>query len=301
MFDKTVFLTGVKKANMLFNPKTTSLRGLLAVLPNQAAVKFSGAQRDTILRELALVPSAKQQRYTNALNYLLGEIAGVNSTLPYGIPINPKMALTELRLADAFDSGKLIMKDGYISQVVHLSWISSNGVMSSLSQIQTRERVKSVGDPTAAPFNHLNHHDLDYTFGGGAANFGGNDDDHFFPHPTFICRRPLSLGLHRFDQVYEYSHDKGATWLPIPGAVYVIEKGVRQIDGQYVMYFKKTGNTLQGGNDPFHLEVEFEIGDPPAKLPAKKSHEGGLTKGAFFDVTKQEFETRAHARFIRTG
>ena len=62
------------------------------------------------------------------------------------------------------------------------------------------------------------------------------------------------------DQVYEYTTD-GIRWLPIPGARYEIEKGVRNSGGGKVFFFRK--QTVSPTKHPFHFEVEYPIGPPP--------------------------------------
>ncbi len=83
-----------------------------------------------------------------------------------------------------------------------------------------------------------------------------------------------------------------------PGARYVIEKEVRASHGRFVMAFKKFGDVANGGTDPFELEVEYDIGNPPPNLPATKG-EGGLLGRPLFDVPQAEFESRALARLLK--
>lgn len=68
------------------------------------------------------------------------------------------------------------------------------------------------------------------------------------------------------DQVYEYTTD-GMNWLPIPGAQYEIEKGVRNSGGQTVFFFRK--QSVPPHRPSFHFEVEYPIG-PAYPVPGNK-------------------------------
>ncbi|WP_281558236.1 hypothetical protein [Thalassomonas sp. RHCl1] len=204
------------------------------------------------------VPYAKQTKYAGASMYLKQFLPGlVDAT-----PCKPKMEFESYKVA----KGPFAGQTDYLVRAYHrhkLTWQSSNGHMGSLANVGTREQVTHRTNPAAAPFHAVLCGSIPLTFTQGAttnagADSGINRDDHSIGNPALILRRPLTAGSVIADQVYQYTTD-GTTWLPIPGATYEIEKGVRLQGGNLVFYFRKEGTNNRLANR-FHFEVEYAIG-----------------------------------------
>lgn len=213
-----------------------------------------------------IVPEDKQKKYAGALGYLKQFVPG----LADAVPSAPKMYYREFRVMRAPLGGNPTYPMRYY-HVHELQWKSSNGNMQALAKVGTRERVTARTNPAGPPFDPVINAGIPMTFTQGAtsaagAQNGSNFDDHSTGNPALIVGRPLTAGSCISDQVYEYTTD-GITWLPIPGAVYEIEKGVRMSKGQMVFYFRK--QTVAPHNPSFHFEVEYAIG-PPLPVPGNK-------------------------------
>lgn len=238
--------------------KTSSLAPLEAALAALPAGPIGPAAAAQIQALWAAVPHAKQTRYAGAAGYLRQFIP----TLANAIPASPSMHYIEFKVlqADLHGNPHFPLRLYHVHQ---FRWQSSNGNMGSLATVGTRERVTHRTNPAAAPFDAVVNGGIPMTFTQGAttntgANTGRNGDDHSVGNPSLILARPLTVGSVIADQVYEYTTD-GATWHPIAGADYEIEKGVRMSGGNLVFYFRK--QSAPPFANRFHFEVEYPI-DP---------------------------------------
>jgi len=204
-------------------PLERHLNGLVAVGP---------AQLTGIQTLWGAIPHLKQQKYAGAGAYLKQFVPA----LVNAIPCKPKMEFLEYRVLKANVGGHNDFPFRHYHKHV-FTWQSSNGNMADLQNVGTRENVAHRTNP--------------------GANGGRNEDDHSIGSPDLILRRPIGLGSVVIDQVYEYTTD-GVTWLPIPGATYQLEKGVRVQGGNNVFYFSK--QSVGNISNDFHFEIEYAIG-----------------------------------------
>jgi hypothetical protein len=214
----------------------------------------------------AVVPYDKQQKYAAPIGYLKQFVP----TLADAIPALPRMAYMEFKVMFMTIGGNARYPARFY-HVHRLTWQSSNGRMASLAQVGTRERVTHRTNPAGPPFDALINANIPMAFTQGAltnagAQGGSNYDDHSTGNPALIVRRPLGVGSVIADQIYEYTAD-GATWHPIPGAQYEIEKGVRMAGGQHVFFFRKQSAPPHA--NVFHFEVEYPIG-PAHPVPGNR-------------------------------
>jgi hypothetical protein len=236
----------------------------------------------------ATVPHGKQLKYAAASAYLKTFVPA----LVDAIPTSPTMQYVEFRVL----RGNFGAEPNFPARYYHvhrLRWQSSNGNLASLANVQTRERVVHRTSPTAPPFNSVFNAGIpiQFTSGGGAADSGSNTDDHSVGNPCWSIARPIGTGSLIADQTYEYSTDHGATWQPIPGATYQLEKGVRRLgDGGHVFYFIKRSGP--GATHRFHFEVEYRIVAAPAPMTRIPVH-----AAAFMPIE----DISRHGRLIRRG
>jgi hypothetical protein len=286
-FDMQQFMTRVKTGNRLFTLAKSSLQPLINLLGIKQV--FTPTEKASIQRAVAYLPFAKRQRYAQALQYL-GQAINISVS---AIPCNPRMAFHEYAIHTGAYGGvnsrgekKLVWLDPRSAQpgainglgpfrYLHthrLSWSSSDGNAASIANVLTWEHVRFLTDPQAPPFNKFADPDRDYYMPeGGASGATYNDDDHMLRCPAVTCSNPRVAGSLVGEQVYQYSTDHGATWQPIEGAAYLLEKRVYKDGNYWVMVFKKT-NWAAHNTVPFHFEVEYTVGDPPDYLPT--SHQG---------------------------
>jgi len=203
------------------------------------------------------IPQLKQRKYAGAGAYLKQFVPA----LVDAIPCKPKMEFNDYRVLKSDFAGNNDYPLRYYHKHI-LTWQSSNGNMADLQNVGTRENVTHRTNPAATPFHPVFCGRIPMQFTQGAttnagANSGSNGDDHSIGNPALILRRPIATGSVVIDQVYEYTTD-GVTWLPIPGATYQIEKGVRVRGGNNVFYFSK--QSVGNISNDFHFEIEYAIG-----------------------------------------
>jgi hypothetical protein len=232
----------------------------------------------------AAIPHNKQVKYVNACNYLKVNFPG----LVDAIPVQPRMHYRHFKVMKMDHAGN----PDYILRFYHvheLTWASSNGNTDSLATVGTRERVTWRTNPAAAPFDPAMNAGIPMTFTQGATTAAGgnackNPDDHSIANPDLIVQRPLAAGSAIADQVYEYTTD-GANWQPIPGAIFELERGVRQRSGRWVMYFRKQNGA--GNRRRFHFEVEYPLAavapPPPPTVPIPVWSSGFASAGNIRD------------------
>lgn len=265
-FNFATFQQHLQAANPHYSRfKESSMKPLENLLQNLGAAV--GPQSLAQIQPLwAAVPHAKQQKYVQAATYLKQFVPA----LADAIPVSPKMEYVEFKVMFMQLGGN----QNYPARFYHvhrLTWKSSNGNMTSLATVGTRERVTHRTPPAGPPFDAQLNAGIPMAFTQGAdtnfgANTGENYDDHSTGNPSLIVRRPLAAGSVIADQVYEYTTD-GHTWHRIPGADYEIEKGVRMVGGQYRFFFRKQSPPPHANR--FHFEVEYPIG-PQHPVPGNK-------------------------------
>jgi hypothetical protein len=302
MYNFDEFMRRVKQCNpnfKRFTPKS-DLDPLLNVL-NKNGMKwsFNPMNANEVRRAVHGLKTAALVKYRQALVYLAQEL----KIDPGAIPSNPKMKYTKFKSGIGGYTGKnsagQIQKGDLVpSAFAHehvLTWESSNGDMQALQTVGTREHVKHRTHPGSPPFNQIQGNVQAETFQGATTNNGGSVgrcvDEHSMYVPWVICRFPRTTGSVIAEQWYQYTCD-GVTWHNIPGAAFLIEKGVRAGGPTgHLMYFKKT-NWFEHNQTKFHFEVEYVVAHPPAFLPQTHTD---VTKGAYMDddINKHAFRVVA--------
>jgi len=257
--------TSFKKLSRI---KNSSMDPLIALLPVGGVTTVLHTPK--ITETIAYIPYDKQMKYKDALEYLrtqlnLREI----QQIPFAIPVQPTMKMDEFyTLSRSYPGGPLLDPGTYI-HVFKITYKSSNGNMASLTRVGTRENVTFTSDPAGAPFNYVQANTPRHFVQGATTNSGANlgfaKDDHSTIIPSVICAWPRVTGELVAEQLYEYTTD-GINWHTIPGAAYLIKKGVRASGNGHVFYFAKT-NWMPQNNKVYRFEVEYPIGAPPAVMP----------------------------------
>jgi hypothetical protein len=70
------------------------------------------------------------------------------------------------------------------------------------------------------------------------AQFGYGRDDHSIKPPQLVCRTPYVSGSCIAEQWYQYSFD-GQNWINLPGAAYLIHKGIRLSKGRLFSFSRR--------------------------------------------------------------
>jgi len=202
---------------------------------------------------------AKWQKYQRTRAYLEREIAGLSHAL---LPAIVDFHTTE-------------MKDLPGGLQHHFVW-SSDTVdgTAGLPNVIVHERVSWPQWPQEAiqwfgqdmvEYRTPNHH-VGLGTNPGTKGFGTDNHELLNPfHPSVLDKYqgpPLSITM---DQVYEYSHDNGATWIAIPNATYTITRTVTPLGGgRSRAQITKINTTPNFAHDRHTVTKEF---DPP---PVKK-------------------------------
>lgn len=236
-----------------FGPLTDRLKAIGPALgpPHQAEIQLL----------YGTIPAAKQTQYVNAANYLKQCLPGLADAIPW----KPHMHYRSFRVLFADHAG-IARYPMRLYHVHELTWKSSNGDVSSLRNVGTRESVTHRTNPAGPPFNAVLNGGIPMHFTQGATSANGsqtcsNFDDHSVGNPTLLVRHPVGEGSVIADQVYQYTTD-GVSWFPIPDTEFELEKGVRRSGNKFVFFFRKQNS---GNNKTkFHFEVEYPIG---AQLP----------------------------------
>lgn len=267
-FSMTQFMSLVVAQNRSFGRiKGSSLDPLLAILQAPNALH----RKAEIANAVAFIPYQKQMKYQQALNYLRIQMPITEiPQIPYAIPVDPKMELDAFKVMMRSYVGGGILNPGSYHHEFRLSWKSSNGHLASLARCGTRENVKFRSAPDQPPFNYVQK-DTPMQFTQGAttnngANAGCCIDDHSTVIPSIICTNPRVPGELVAEQIYEYTTD-GTNWREIPGARFLLKKGVRTSGAGFVFYFAKT-NWAPHNQKTYRFEVEYPIGPAPAAMPA---------------------------------
>jgi hypothetical protein len=276
-FSMKTFMQEVYKCNPSFkkHARHSDLDPLIKALGGESGQTFyNPSHRPKIEKETHALKTDKAVKYRAALMYLAREL-GVD---PGPIPVSPKMVMEEFRFSMGGYTGKnaqgqtkqiSLNPRGFVL-VFKLKWASSNGDLKGLSNVGTRENIRWRTDPTQTPFNYVQGN-TPMTFQQGAtSNTGGAGgecgDDHSTVVPDLICLDPRVAGSHVAEQSYEYTCD-GTLWKPIPGAAYLIEKGVKQGGPTGWLYFFKKTNWTPRNTKTSRFEVEYPVGPAPEYMP----------------------------------
>ncbi len=230
------------------------------------------------LREMIFdIPYDKQIKYTAALAVLeqAGFVIGARPTSPsvqfsdFGMCPTEYMGLRKLR--DRTMREKVKLDTGSLHLVFWFKFKSSNGNIESLKNVWVREEVRFLQAPSSPPFTDAMGNTMHFTMGEGKDNhFGMCKDDHSIKALKLACRWPLQAGQVVAQQWYQYSHDfkpgQGGIWHNIPGAAFLLTKGVRKSRGEWVYFFHKK-NWAPHNQKSYHFEAEFPIGDAPELAP----------------------------------
>jgi|GEM_PF-1802064 len=281
MFDINIFNRHITDKNShLSRHKVSSLSTLLRELGG-----FNGFptpdKKKAIQNAIFHIPFDKQIKYKIALDYLALE-TGVKIC---GCPVEPTMQLqrsgtSEFSYSAIDDNDKPNLSTlipGFIPMksfhhVMEFKWKSSTGNMASLQNVGVREHVKFRVPPDSAPFNEHMAGVMEFYHGDSSsgANIGFGRDDHFTKPPSLIVRWPLEPGEVVLEQWYQFTIDNQASYENIPGAAYLLTKGVRKSDKDWVFFFKKE-NWAPHNNLKFKFEVEYLLLPPyPRPKPGAK-------------------------------
>ncbi|MBS1536937.1 MAG: hypothetical protein JST20_04240 [Bacteroidetes bacterium] len=286
MFNLNVFndhLTAVNKHISRYRESNlTPLINQLATLNGPATPEKKKAIQTAIFN----IPYDRHVKYKRALDYLAQEL-GVKIV---GCPVQPTMQLQRSGTSE-FSYSALDNEDkpnlstaipGFIPvqsfhHVMEFRWKSSTGNLASLQKVGVREFVKFRVPPDSPPFNEHMAGVMEFYHGNSSegANLGYGRDDHFTKPPSLICRMPFVAGEVVLEQWYQFTIDNQATYENIPGAAYLLTKGVRKSGDDWVFFFKKQNwephNTVR-----FNFEVEYLLTEPyPRPKPGSKLNRPG--------------------------
>ena len=255
---------------------TQKLVKMMAQFP-EGHLNFTAQQRDEIQELVFFIPYDKQIKYKKALDYLASKV----NVRICGRPTDWNMNFADLQvggeLSYTLNGQTMVIAPISYHHIFYCSWKSSTGNPLSLQGQSTREHVTFKTPPSAPPFNHLTTTPQTFTQANhGNGSFCWNTDDHSTKNPAVICANPRVQGELVGEQRYQYTLDDGVTWKDIPGAAYLIKKGVRMTGGQHLFYFSKQ-NWAPHNTRKFHFEVEYVIGPAPAVMPAHGQLSGAST------------------------
>ena len=259
------FRAAAEKANSkLSRFKASSLEPIFAQLGAGFSVMLTDDKKAKVQEAICFVPHAKQQKYAAALQILkaAGFVIG-------GRPCKPTMHFQSFREGAytyvGLDAGgqrmMATLSPGSLHHVFDLKWESSTGNMDSLKTCWTREHIRFRSSPQAAPFNSAMGAVMEFHWGEtDGAQFGYGRDDHSIKPPQLVCRTPYVSGSCIAEQWYQCSFD-GQNWINLPGAAYLIHKGIRLSKGAFVFFFKKT-NWAPHNTKGFNFDAEYPLDGP---------------------------------------
>ncbi|KAF7773776.1 hypothetical protein PCIT_a0095 [Pseudoalteromonas citrea] len=274
------FMRLVEGAHGSFRQSTSSLNNIIILLGGNAqnSVDVRNINNRTALNiesEVHQLPVDKLHRYRTALVYL-GNTLNIDS---YARPTNYQMGFVGFELQwyqFRHQTHGMIRIDNARYMFKHqFTFESTNGDNSTFSHCLTREHVWY---PTARaydpPFNQLLGR-VPQSFvqppNGSQGTVIG--DDHSTFNPDYIVRRPLTMGRTiEIRQRYQYLQP-GRQWTDIPGASYILKKGVRWGAGGDPCFFFSKENYAPENSQAFHFEVEIALGNAPLgtfnRLPSR--------------------------------
>lgn len=259
-FSMQVFMQKVKQCNPTFKrfARTSDLDPVIDALGGEVGQKFYlPSHNPKINKATHALPTAAANKYRDALLYMAKELKADAGP----VPCSQRMEFVEFGVMFANYPGH----QNYPARYYHkhkLHWKSSNGDMSALTKVGTRESVVHRTSPSGPPFDPVMNasHAMSFTQGA-TTNSGSNSglcwDDHSIGNPSLILARPLVVASVIADQDYQYTTD-GVNWHSIPDAQYELEKGVRMSGGKLVFFFRK--QSAPPHTNRFHFEVEYPIG-----------------------------------------
>jgi len=247
----------------------SSLDPIFKLLGNHSRTMLSPQLHDEVQELIYFLPYETQQKYAVALAVLAQ--GGLKIC---GRPVSPTMHFFRFDEGPYSYVGKthdgqdkmVVLQPGSLHHVFDFKWKSSTGNMQSLATVWTREHIRFRTSQRVAPFNDVNPPDMQFHWGEtNGATIGFGRDDHSTKPPALICRHPWVAGACIAEQWYQYSLD-GQNWKNIPGAAYLLHKGVRQSKGVWVFYFCKS-NWAPHNTVGFNFEAEYALGVPIAYQP----------------------------------
>ena len=266
---------------------TSSLEPLFKELGTQPTLNPNPAQALRIQEAICHIPHDRQTKYQNALNVL--KTAGFHIC---GRPCDPTMHFVRFDMGEfpyvGLDHARqpklVILKPGSLHHVFDFKWKSTTGNLQSLARVWTREFVKFRTPQTDAPFNSAMPSDMQFYWGeSNSASSGFGRDDHSIKPPKLVCRFPWVAGENVAEQWYQYSFD-GQNWLNIPGAAYLLTKGVRQSGGKWVFYFRKS-NWSPHNTKSYNFEAEYPL-DPPLVYQPQPGQKWNRTNGSQAEISQ---------------
>lgn len=299
MYNFDEFMRRVKQCNPHFKrfSPTSSLDPLINVLaPKGLKWQFAPSGAESVRKAVHGLKTEALVKYRPALMYLAQEL----KIDPGAIPCKPKMKFTKFQSGVGGCTGKNkagqtkkfdLIPSAFAHEHV-FSWESTNGDMQALQKVGTREWVKHRTPPGSPPFNQIQSNVQMETKQGATTNSGGAagycTDQHSVYVPWVICRYPRTTGSVIAEQWYQYTCD-GTNWHNIPGAAFLIEKGVRAGGPTgFLFYFKKT-NWAPHNTTAFHFEVEYVVANPPDFVPQIHTD---VTKGVYVDADINKYAHR---------
>lgn len=246
---------------------SSSLDPLISELGKAPKLTADSAKMARLQELIFFIPADRQQKYQAALDLLAP--SGLRIC---GRPCDPTMHFVRFDLENSYmykgdngGAGELVtLTPGGYHHVFDFKWKSSTGSMESLKKVGTREFVKFRTSQQVPPFTDRMPSDMQFYWGDSpSANSGSGRDDHSIKPPRFVCQYPWVAGENVAEQWYQYSIDGMQTWQNIPGAAYLITKGVRKSGNNWVFYFRKS-NWAPHNTKRYNFEVEYLMG---AALP----------------------------------
>lgn len=265
----------------------SSLDPIFKELGTQPTVNADPMKMQKLQELIFHIPADRQQKYSAALDVL--KAAGLYIC---GRPCDPSMNFVrfdqgEFAYVGLDHAGKdklVILKPGSLHHVFDFKWKSTTGNMQSLAQVATREFVQFRTSQQSPPFNSAMPIDMQFFWGeSDSASSGFGRDDHSIKPPKLVCAFPWVAGENVAQQWYQYSLDRKATWQNIPGAAYLLTKGVRQSKGKWVFYFRKS-NWEPHNTKRYNFEAEYPL-DPPLVYQPKPGQKWNRTNGSAANIS----------------
>ncbi|MBQ4852805.1 hypothetical protein [Pseudoalteromonas sp. MMG012] len=276
------FMTLVEGAHGGFRQSVSSLNNIVILLGGNAQNSpdirnINNRTAMNIEAQIHILPVDKLQRYRLALMYI-GTLLNIDS---YARPTNYTMRFSGFELQwwqfrhqthgmTRIDNARYMFKHQF-------SFESTNGDDNTFNHCLTREHIWY---PTARAYDPSFNQLLSRVQQSFVQPPNGSQgtvirDDHSTFNPDYIVRRPLMMGRTiEVRQRYQYLQP-GRQWTDIPGASYLIKKGVRWGAGGDPCYFFSKENYAPENTQPFHFEVEIAIGNEPVatfnRMPSRGS------------------------------
>jgi len=287
--DASKFLSKAEEVNSkLGRLFASSLDPLLRVLGSGSAVALDDNKVQRIQELICHVPADRLLKYSAAFDVL--KDAGFAIC---GRPSNPSMhfirfdtgAYAYVGLDERGADKLVVLEPGSLHHVFDFHWKSSNGSLQTLEKVATREFVKFRTSQRSPPFNDTMPTDMQFFWGESeSASSGFGRDDHSTKPPSLICRFPVEkAGEVVAEQWYQYSLDGKRSWHNIPGAAYLLVKGVRKSKAGWVFFFRKC-NWEPHNTKKFCFEVEYPL--QALAVPAKPNQKWARNNGTPSDIKK---------------